>query len=219
MSHRHFLLFLPLTLLAASPCLSQDKPPAKDPSQAKVKTQVVENSEPAPVKLEDLFKQADVVAVLKILSGDTEHYSATVYKTEVVKPFKGVAAGQIVFLGPFVGYRIGWEYVAFLRRTDEKMAPSKEPTSPGTTYGPLPSFYHIMYQGYSIMEGSYECVFDGKEISEKCDYGIKINTYQVILPKKIKTFPAPPEEGESSDSKWVRKKPFLEYLDTLRFNR
>ncbi len=213
------LLILLSTLLAACPCLSQENPPAKDPSLGQVRTQSVAISEPATVKVEDLFKQADVVAVVKILSGDTEHYSATVYKAEVVTPFKGVRAGEIVFLGPFVGYRIGWEYLAFLRRAEEEMAPSKETSSSGTSYGLLPSFYRIMYEGYSFMESGYVCVLDGKETSEMCDYGIQFNTYQVVVPKKIKTFPVPLEDGKLSDSKWVRKKPFLDYLETLRFRK
>jgi hypothetical protein len=80
----------------------------------------------------------------------------------------------------------------------------------------LISFYTVMYEGYSFMESGYACVFDGKEISEKCDYGIKLDTYQVVLPESIRTFPLSCEEGEFSDSKWVRKKPFLAYLASLQ---
>jgi hypothetical protein len=212
---KNFLRVFLLSVLAASPCHSQDKPP--NPSTPKPPTIVTTTTtEPANVKLEDLFKQADIVAVVKIISGDTEHYSPTVYKTEVVTPFKGVSTGEIVFLGPYAGYRIGWEYLAFLKRSIEKIAPSKEAATPGTSYGPLPSFYRIMYEGFSLMESRYVCVFDGKEISEQCGYGIKLNVIQVILPRKIKTFPVPDDEGEVGDSKWVRKKPFLAYLETLR---
>ncbi len=210
------LSFLPLSLLVVSSCFPQEQPPAKDPSKGQTKVTSIEIREPATVKLEDLFKNADVVAVIKIQSGDTEHYSTVVYKSEVVTPFKGVAVGETVFLGPFVGYRIGWEYLAFLKRSDEQMAPSKESTGPAISYGSLPSFYRIMYEGYSFMESGYACVFDGKEISERCDYGIRLNTYQVILPKQIKTFPVPSEEGQSSDSKWVRKKSLLAYLETMQ---
>lgn len=217
LNHRTFA-FAPAILLAVSPCFSQNKPPARDASQASSKTTRIEISDPATVKLEDLFKQADIVAVVEILSGDAEHYPQVVYKARVVTPFKGAAKEDIIFLGPFTNYGIGSEYLAFLKRSNEKMVPSKQSSSPAISYGELPVFYKIMYEGYSFMEIGYECVFDGKEIHQQCDDGIKLNTFQVVLPKKIKIFPAPPEEGNSSDTKWVRKDRLLAYLETLQHN-
>ncbi len=209
--------FLLVSLMAASTCVSQNKPAAKNSAPSKTEM-TVETSEPASVKLEDLFKQADLVAVVKILSGDSEHYSQTIYKSEVVTTFKGTAKGETIFLGPFIGYRIGSEYLAFLKRSNEKTVPSKEPPSSAISYGELPFFYRVMYEGYSFMEIGYECVFDGKEINQQCDDGIRLNTFQVVLPKKIKTFPAPPETGGSSDTRWVRKSRFISYMEMLRDN-
>jgi len=40
---------------------------------AEAQEQKVTISEPAPVKVEDLMKQADLVAIVHLLSGDTEH--------------------------------------------------------------------------------------------------------------------------------------------------
>jgi hypothetical protein len=215
---RPVLLVFPLMLFMTWAYFPQEKQQSKDPSVASLVTRGGEISEPATVKIEGLFKQADVVSVVKIVSGDTEHYSQAVYKAEVVTPFKGVAKGETIFLGPFFGYRIGNEYLAFLRRVDQKMVPTRETPSPGVNYGPLAFFYRIMYEGYSFLEMGYACVFDGKQVNEHCDYGIKLNTYQVILPKKMKTFPVPPEDGEVSDTKWVRKDRLLAYLETLKNN-
>jgi hypothetical protein len=198
-------------------CFAQNKPPAKNSSPAGTEM-TVEISDPASVKIEDLFKQADMVGIVKILSGDSEHYSQAIYKAEVVTPYKGVAKGDIIFLGPFVGYRVGWEYLACLKHFNQKMVPSKEASSSAISYGELPFFYRVMYEGYSFMEIGYECIFDGKEINQQCDDGIKLNTFQVVLPKKIKTFPAPPEAGSSSDTKWVRKSRLSSYMEMLRDN-
>src|ERR1700684_1886007 len=72
------IMVVPTIFLAVSPCFSQSKPPARDPSAASTKTSTVEFLEPATTKIEDLFKQADVAVVVKILSGDTEHYQQAV---------------------------------------------------------------------------------------------------------------------------------------------
>ena len=44
------------------------------------------------VKIADLFKEADVVAEVKIMSGDAEHYPMVVYKAQVLKAYKGTTA-------------------------------------------------------------------------------------------------------------------------------
>jgi hypothetical protein len=66
-------------------------------------------TEPGRMTLDDLFKRADTVAVVRILSGDTENYPVAVYKAEVLKSFKGVGTGKTIYLGPFIGQRLGWE--------------------------------------------------------------------------------------------------------------
>jgi hypothetical protein len=77
--------------------------------------QTVEITEPGVYNVSELFKQADIVAVVKVLSGDTENYEHAVYKGEVIKGFKGVPNGVTVYFGPFVGEKLGWEYLLFLR--------------------------------------------------------------------------------------------------------
>ncbi|MFZ1919894.1 MAG: hypothetical protein WAU58_20165, partial [Terriglobales bacterium] len=54
-------------------------------------SQVVTITEPGVYQLSDLLKAADIVAVVKVLSGDTENYEHAVYKGEVIRSFKGVA--------------------------------------------------------------------------------------------------------------------------------
>ena len=59
--------------------------------------------EPGVIKLANLFKMADAVALVKVVSGDTENYDTAVYKAEVVKSFKGAEVGEAVYFGPYVG--------------------------------------------------------------------------------------------------------------------
>ena len=76
--------------------------------------QPIEISEPSMVALSDLFKQADIVAVVQILTGDSESYGSAVYKSKVLMQFKGAADNEELYFGPFIGYGVN-EYVAFLR--------------------------------------------------------------------------------------------------------
>jgi hypothetical protein len=165
-----------------------------------------------PVKAEDLFHQADLVAVVRIVSGDSEHYAQTVYKAEVVMAFKGVAPGQTVFWGPNVGYGIGNEYLVFLRRS-EGIAPGQN--AEGLGYGNITSFYLVMYEGYSVMPAGYNCVFDGKEPAEQCDYSIQLNPEQIILPKRIRTFPEGPTDAVTNYKKWVRRGHLVSFLQIV----
>lgn len=121
-------------------------------------------TEPSVFTHDDLFKVADAVAVVKVLSGDTENYEKAVYKGEVIQSFKGIAARQTVYFGPLVRGRLGWEYVLFLRNSSKSATPK---TTANTVYGSI-RYSEVFAEGYSSMETSYECVFEGKEIAQQC---------------------------------------------------
>ncbi len=173
-------------------------------------------TEPERVKLEDLFNQADVVATIRIVSGDTEQYPHTVYKAEVLKPFKGTEPGATVFFGPYVSYGLGGEYLVFLRRSIGTLLPTKQSKTQVLSYGPIQTYYEIMYQGYGVMRIAYTCVFQGKEISQQCDNGIEINTYQVALPPKLRTSSPVTDDGANGNKKWVRKDVLLAVLEKMK---
>jgi hypothetical protein len=184
-------------------------------SVANAQEQKTTISEPAPVKAEALMKQADLVASVRILSGDTEHYPQAVYKAEVLEPFKGVKKGAIIYFGPFIGYGLGEELLVFLHHSEDGIEPKPPATSSGLSYGPISSFYLVMYQGYSALRVKYDCVFDGKEIAQRCDYGVRVNTHQLVLPKGVKTYPSSATGSFSEDTKWVRRTALIEYLQQL----
>jgi len=147
--------------------------------------QEVTNAEPGIYNLADLFKRADTVALVKVVSGDTENYKVAIYKATIVKSFKGGAAGDIVFFGPFIGERLGWEYILFLRKVANPIAPEK---SASANYGTI-QYAEVFNQGYTSMMTSYECVFDGKEIAQRCDYGVRVCTDYIKIPESMPTFP------------------------------
>ncbi|MGH9709288.1 MAG: hypothetical protein ACRD37_01920 [Candidatus Acidiferrales bacterium] len=184
-------------------------------SLALAQQQTVTLREPATVKIENLLKQADLVAVVRIRSGDTEQYPTAVYKAEVLKSFKGTEVGAKIFFGPYASYGLGSEYLVFLHHSEKGIEPKEQPVAPGIDYGRIPSFYEVMYEGYSVMPVQYTCVFDGKDVAQQCDYGIKMNRYQVVLPKTIKTFPSDSTDASNSESRWVRKTVLISFLESL----
>ena len=183
------------------------------------KTETITISEPAVVSLASLYAKADLVAFVKIHSGDAESYKQALYKAEVLNAYKGAKEKEIIYFGPFISYGLGSEYLVFLKKTDKRIGELIDQTIKAN---PLPydasqKYYRIMYEGYSVMPVSYECFFDGKD-SDECDYGVKFNIYQVELPGTWKTFPK--DVGEfSDDKKWVRRKVIQTALVALGRNR
>jgi len=168
-------------------------------------------AEPGVIELENLFEKADTVAFVKVVSGDTENYAAAVYKGAVIQSFKGAAVGETIYFGPYAGVRLGWEYVLFLRKSAKPLAPK---TTAKVSYGTI-DYSEIFNEGYTSMETSYECVFGGKEMAETCDYGVRVCTDYIVLPKSLRTSP-PLSEETAFGCRWVRKTAFISVLETLR---
>jgi hypothetical protein len=177
---------------------------------ASAQSQVVTITEPGVYEISELFKSADVVALVRTVSGDTENYDHAVYKGEVIQSFKGLPRGATVYFGPFVGEKLGWEYVLFLRNVTKPITPKTTATA---SYGTVP-YSEVFNKGYSSMESSYACVFDGTEITQKCDYSVRVCTDYIKLPKSMSAFP-PDENDPPFGCRWVRKAVFISLLDTL----
>jgi hypothetical protein len=173
-------------------------------------SQVVTLTEPGIYNIGDLFNTADSVVLVKIVSGDTENYDRTVYKGEVMKSFKGLPQGTTVYFGPFLGEKLGWEYFLFLRNVPKPIAPK---TTGSANYGAV-RYSEIFNEGYSSMEVSSACVFDGKEISQKCDDSVRVCTDYIKLPKSVPAFP-PENNDPPFGCRWVRKGIFISLLDTF----
>ena len=166
--------------------------------------------DPAPVGLSTLVQQADVVALVTILSGDTEHYTDTVYKASVVQAFKGTATSDIIYFGPFVSYGVGSEYVVALRRSDKRLRSLSRKGADGSAppYDENASYLGIMLLGYSVMDVEYTCALPS------CDYAVDVIYSQVTLPAHLSMTPNPGANG-AGDHGWVRKRDFLAELSRL----
>jgi len=179
------------------------------PAIASAQSREVTISEPGVYQISDLFKAANIVAVVRIVSGDTENYEHAVYKGEVVQSFKGPSGGATIYFGPFDGERLGWEYLLFLRNTAKPLAPK---TTASASYGTI-QYSEIFNQGYSSMESSYECVFDEKELAQNCDYGVRVCTDYIKVPQSISVFSK--DNDPPFGCRWARKAAFVSLLHTL----
>lgn len=168
-------------------------------------------TEPGIFKLQVLFENADTIALVKVVSGDTESHETAVYKGEVLENFKGAAVGETLYFGPYVGIRLGWEYVLFLHRTKKPLTPN---TTSTVNYGTI-RYFEVFNEGYSSMETSYQCVFDGSEIAQQCDYGVRVCTDYIQLPSTLRVFPKKSVEVPFG-CRWVRKRGFISWLETRR---
>lgn len=170
----------------------------------------VTNVEPARYDIARLFEKADVVASVRIVSGDIESYKMAIYKAEVIRSFKGVSSGQTLYFGPFQGSELGSEYIVFLRNVQEPAVPK---ASPNAAYGSV-RYREIFNQGYGSMLTSYECVFEGKDVAQQCDYGVRVCTDYILLPKQMPTFP-PTEKETPFGCRWVLKSKFHSLLEQI----
>jgi hypothetical protein len=165
-------------------------------------------TEPGRFTLEQLFKMSDVVAAVQVVAGDTENYKTAIYKAHVIKNFKGTNEGKTIYFGPFVGYKLGSEYFLFLRDAKRTAAPI---ASQSAAYG-IVNYLEIFNQGYSAMENSYSCVFDGSMPKQSCDYGVRVCTDYITLPKGVHAFP-PEKDDPPFGCRWVRKSKFVSILN------
>lgn len=63
------------------------------------------------------------------------------------------------------------------------------------------------------METSYECIFDGKDVDHKCDYGVRICTDYIEIPANFQSYP---EDAEMPfGCRWVRKSLLISTLEGL----
>lgn len=166
----------------------------------------VSPQEPALYELKALFNRADAVVLAKIVAGSIEDYDAVVYKAEVVTGFKGLKTGEIIYFGPYLGHRLGNEYVLFLLDQHKTLRPNNK-----AGYGEV-RYWEVFDEGYSSMETSYECVFPGKKPVESCGNAVRVCTDYIKLPKSTPAFP-PEENDPPFGCRWVAQGLFTSLLE------
>jgi hypothetical protein len=177
---------------------------------AVAQSKTVTITEPAATTLRELFQQADIVASVKIVSGDSENYDVTIYKASVIQSFKGPGHGEMIYFGPHAGMRLGWEYIVFLHAENEVIAPKTS----GSGYGQI-HYSKVLNEGYGALMSSYECVFHGADVAQQCGEALRVCTDYIHLPKSTATFPSRSEDTDFG-CRWVRKTEFVSALAALR---
>ena len=163
--------------------------------------------EPAVYSVSDLYRHADKVAIVKVLSGDTDAYEIPIYKAKVVTAFKGFSADEIIYFGPYLGTQLGSEYVLFLQDVSDPLQPKKA----GSGYGAV-KYSKVFDEGYSSMLTSYECGFNGA--SDHCDYAVRICTDYIKAPQSLETVP-PQGSDAPFGCRWARRKHFISMIDEI----
>ncbi len=175
-------------------------------------------SEPAAVSISKLASQSDALAFIEIISGDAEHFEKVLYKSKVLISIKGIKQSKQIYFGPYIGYGVGSEYIAFLRKSKKTVGEVRLDRAKKISldFDDSEPVYEIMYGGYSIMPINYVCIFDGKNLSDQCDYGVLFNSYQILIPPTLRPFPLKGRDPANPDNKWIRKNSFQKYLFSLQ---
>lgn len=175
----------------------------------------------APVSVEELFKSADVVALVEVseghLLGSGEKNCGAIYTGHVERQFKGVSQQSIQF-GHAPGYEIGERYVLFL-------------TSPGKEFQKLSSTNSISMAGqaefhkrcgaklvaHRVMQSGLGALKATWSVRLEFQNGIAVMSKYVIFPESLKAVPADLGERHQLDAPvWLKEDQVIEYLSTLR---
>lgn len=166
-------------------------------------------TEPTKYHLSEMFSLADRVALVRVVAGDTEAYEVPVYKGQVLMAYKGTTDGEILYFGPYLRTELGSEYILFLKDSPGDLEPRQKNAPFGAVH-----IARVFNEGYSSMLTSYECVFDGKDSTQSCDYAVRVCTDYVLLPKTLST-----AHGGAVDApfgcRWVRKSRFVATLEEM----
>jgi hypothetical protein len=175
----------------------------------------------APVPIDSLYKEADIVATIQIVEGkvveNNEGVCGALYEGRIINSFKGVSDEETVIFGHYFHYEVGGKYLVFL-------------TKPGTTFRSLASAnmgieserqkaleqcksvrtgHEIMHSGNGIMRMYDEHLIDSNSV-------IKVSKKYVPLPEALKVKPAAMLEFERySDYVWVQYSELSDFLESL----
>jgi hypothetical protein len=156
---------------------------------------------PRKATLQNLVDAAEAVVLVHVVAGDAENYDVPIYKAKVLEVFKGkVAKDDVVYFGPYLGTRLGDNYVVFLRHT---LAVHTAGTA--APFGKIDP-WRVLDQNYGEMEIGYECTFSGPK---SCDDAIRVCTDYIRLPDTVEIIP-PLKEKSPLGCRWARRDPFLE---------
>ena len=174
------------------------------------------------IKIEELFKKADVVALVDIKMGETidivEGSCGAVYRGRVIEGFKGAKKDQKIEFGPYHGYKIGIKYLLFLNKPERVF----EPMSSTNSRSEAARQEYLLkcsnkLKGLRIMHSGIGAL--KIEFTSKYDY-----RDAAIIPKRYISFPntlpkKTVDEGkcyEWDECYWVPEERLIKYLEKLK---
>lgn len=170
------------------------------------------------VNIFKLYQQADIVALVRIESGEIiegiDFSCGTKYKGKVIRPLKNTKINQIIEFGYYMGSGIGGQYIVFLNKKQNVYNPINSTNSSSENFqyqfnkvcNPKHPNYIVMHHGV----GSQKLEYHG---DTKSDYAFLIPTKYLELPKGTKLIE--PEESDCNiweECKWVDKETVLKML-------
>jgi hypothetical protein len=165
-------------------------------------------AEPPSLLIEQLFEEADAVALVQVQSGDDERYPIAVFKAKVLTAYKGTNTGAAIWFGPCDGREVGGEYLVFLYRGVPPV-PLAANSGESSLTGPSP-FFTEMLQGLGTLETGFVCVFGNPN---PCADGVRLS-WHVELPRAIKLFGLG-SGGVHPGSSWAHKGEVLALVQKL----
>jgi len=175
------------------------------------------------LKVEDLFKEADVVVIAEIQSGHRvtagEYPCGAKYEAKIIHSLKGKLKNEsIVEFGPYLGHGIGNKYLLFLKARGSRYEPMTSSTGAILSTmaerekkcAPSEAAYNIVFHGFGALEISWTTKFENKD-------AIKFPEEWVLPPASLERKPA--EAGDNrmlSEESWVREDDFVEYIRELK---
>ena len=178
----------------------------------------------APIPIEELFREADTVAIVQVkeghMLGEGEKSCGARYKGHVKHLFKGKEGSYIDF-GHFQGYQVGERYLLFLtKRKDEILeffagvsADSEVKAFVADYKGrcePLLSANRVMHGGNGAMKVTWSSSLQYKD-------GALIATRFVPIPDSLKGVKAEARDAASYEQAvWVRDEDMVQFLKGLK---
>ncbi|WP_457321269.1 hypothetical protein [Roseateles sp. P5_E11] len=174
-----------------------------------------------PIRLSQLFHDADIVALVQVTSGETmgtgDESCGAKYQARVIEAFKGASKGATLEFGNYFGYEIGNRYIIFLvgpgRSHEPMMSTNSMHLDARAEYekrcGPLLRRNTVMHSGNGALHIHWVTDFGYKD-------GVAVPTRYVVLPDGLSTIPTKiSETNEFSEEVWVRLPQMTEILKGL----
>jgi len=173
------------------------------------------------IAIEQLFRDADVVVIAEITSGELigigEETCGAKYYARVEESFKGSSKGATIEFGNYYGYELGGRYVFFLVGAGRRYEPLMS-TNSNDLKAKAEALARcrdkldrntVMHSGNGALPIHWTSKF-------KYNDGVRVPTRYVVLPKDMETTPAiASEQEEFSETVWVRLENMVRMLNGL----